>query len=651
MVQLNAIEYGSPAGFAPVGQGKGRDSRVAMPFHAIRRWRIWLALLGVGLGAVSIGRAQGEDDRIAFLKEQIQAMDRVVAATKDPDEKQRLQTKLQRMQQEMGILQERQAIGLQERALQETREVSSSDVLRDKLRTVGRTEEEAEASVREIAVRHQKASEEEAAMVAQLAGLRGGNPSSTGRESELEERIFTKNEEVRGLALQQEAAEDEVDLVRDADRLRKQLKADEEAGSRPSLRVLFESYTELRAQQNSESAVRTLLAELGQNLRVNQSALDLLRQKIEKFDEEMAVLQKQTSFFHRDAQVEGFLASEGAQKQQLLDRLPFAVAQVDAIKQAQGAVAARQELNALGEKVRQDQFTARKDAYMRRLRWPAAVLGVLLGLQLMTGYAVLPLFYKNEHLFLARRLGRYVFLLVVAVLAAMFFFDDLSMVAATLGIVSAALVISLQDVCTSVCGWFVIIGGGKFRIGDRLEIDGIRGDILDIQLLRTVLIEIGGWLGTDQPTGRVILVPNNAIFKTKIFNYSHGHPYIWGKLDVTITFDTPLSQAQALLQRVLEEETRETMVEAHRAAAVMRRRYGVEDAVYESKIYTAIADSGVVLSLFYVAHYRNYSAMRARLSQHILVELEAHREIQLAYPSLSIIRRDAETTKPPESRR
>jgi hypothetical protein len=43
--------------------------------------------------------------------------------------------------------------------------------------------------------------------------------------------------------------------------------------------------------------------------------------------------------------------------------------------------------------------------------------------------------------------------------------------------------------------------------------------------------------------------------------------------------------------------------------------------------------------------------MRARLSQHILVELEAHREIQLAYPSLSIIRRDAETTKPPESRR
>jgi small-conductance mechanosensitive channel len=601
------------------------------------------------LGAVSTGHAQAENDRIALLQEQIQAMSRVVDATKDPGEKSRLQTKLQRMQQEMGILQERQAIGLQERALEQTREVNAADVLRDKLRTIGRTEEEAEASVREIAVRRQKASEEEAAMAAQLANLRAGNQPNQARESELEEQIFTKSEEVRGLALQQEAAEAEVDLVRDADRLSKQLKADDEAGARPSLRVLFESYTELRAQQNNESAVRALLAELGQSLKVNQNELDLLRQKLGKSDEEMALLEKQTSFFHRDAEVEKFLASERSEKQQLLDRLPSAVVQVDAIKQAQQAVASRQELNALGEKVRQDQFATRKVAYLQRLRWPAATLGVMLGLQLISGYAILPMFYKNEGLFLARRLGRYLFLLGVAVVAAAFFFDDLSMVAATLGIVSAALVISLQDVCTSICGWFVIIGGGKFHIGDRLEIDGIRGDILDIQLLRTILVEIGGWLGTDQPTGRVILVPNNAIFKTKIFNYSHGHPYIWGKLDVTITFDTSLSQAQTLLQRVLAEETRETMAEARQAAAIMRRRYGVDDAVYEPKIYTAIADSGIVLSLFYVAHYRNFSAMRARLSQRVLVELDAHRDIHLAYPTLSILR-GGEPSRAPEGR-
>jgi hypothetical protein len=63
-----------------------------------------LVLFAVGWGAVPAGRAQNEDDRIAVLKDQIQAMDRVVAATKDADEKHRLEAKLQRMQQEMGIL-------------------------------------------------------------------------------------------------------------------------------------------------------------------------------------------------------------------------------------------------------------------------------------------------------------------------------------------------------------------------------------------------------------------------------------------------------------------------------------------------------------------------------------------------------------------
>src|ERR1035438_1948072 len=517
----------------------------------------------------------------------------------------------------MGILQERQAIGLQEVALREKRALSSEDLLREKLRNVDATEDEAEARVRDLIKRRQKVSEERDAIAAQLADLKAGNGQNAEKESELDERIFTLNEEMRALALQREAEEAEVDLVRDGDRLRKQLKADEEAGSRPSLRLLFESYIQLRAQRNSDDALNALSADLDQNLRLDQSALGLVRQKLEKFDEEQAILEKQTGFFHRDPKVENFLALERSQKQQLLDRLPFAAAGVDAIKRAQGTLTARRDLNALEEKVRREQFTVRKDAYLRRLRWPMGALGVLLGLHLLVAYAVLPLFYRHEGLFLARRLGRYLFLFAVVVVTAAFFFDDLSMMAATLGIVSAALVIALQDVCTSICGWFVIIGGGKFKIGDRLEIDGIRGDILDIQLLRTVLLEIGGWLGTDQPTGRVIFVPNNAIFKTKIFNYSHGHPYIWGKLDVTITYGTPMAAALALFQRVLGEETRETMAQARKAAAIMQRRYGVDDAVYEPKIYTSIADSGVVLSLFYVAHYRDFSALRARLSQRI----------------------------------
>jgi small-conductance mechanosensitive channel len=300
----------------------------------------------------------------------------------------------------------------------------------------------------------------------------------------------------------------------------------------------------------------------------------------------------------------------------------------------------------LGTKLRQEQFVELQEAYYRKLRWPAVAVGTLLALYLLSGYVFLPIAFKNEDLLLARRLALYASVVLATVAVAGFLFEDLSMVAATLGVVSAALVISLQDVCASIFGWFVIMLGGKFTVGDRLEVDGARGDVIDIQLLRTTLLEINGWLGVDQPTGRVIVLPNNFIFKTKVFNFTHGHPYIWGKVELTVTFSTPVATAQALFYRVLEEETREQFEAARQASVAMKKRYGIEDAKYEPKIYTTIGDSGVTFSLFYVADYRNSSATRNRLNRRLVAELEHNPAIQLAYNTLSVLHAQSPVDKP-----
>jgi small-conductance mechanosensitive channel len=186
----------------------------------------------------------------------------------------------------------------------------------------------------------------------------------------------------------------------------------------------------------------------------------------------------------------------------------------------------------------------------------------------------------------------------------------------------------------------------KFVIGDRLEIDGIRGDVLDIQLLRTTFLEVNNWLGVDQPTGRVVIMPNSFIFRSKVFNFSHGHPYIWGKVEITITNGTPVADATLLFERVLEEETRQDFIEAQRAAAVMKTRYGVEDAEYRPKIYTRIADSGITFSLLYVSHYRDSSVTRNRINLRLIAEIEQNEQIQLAYNTLTIQTTVAHPHKP-----
>jgi small-conductance mechanosensitive channel len=256
---------------------------------------------------------------------------------------------------------------------------------------------------------------------------------------------------------------------------------------------------------------------------------------------------------------------------------------------------------------------------------------------LILAYAIFPIVLRADGLLLSRRLARYGAVILAAGAVAGFLFDDLSMVAATMGVVSAALVISLQDVCTSMFGWFVIMLGGKFSIGHRLEVDGATGDVIDIQLLRTTLLEINGWLGTDQPTGRVIILPNNFIFKTKIFNYSHGHPHIWSKIDLTVAPGTPIAQTMALFQRVLMEETLEEFSAARADAGVMKKRYGIEDATYEPRISTKITDIGVMLTLYYVSHYKKVSSVRNRINRRMISELENRPEIQLANPTMNLV--------------
>ncbi|MEN9719213.1 MAG: periplasmic thiol:disulfide oxidoreductase, DsbE subfamily protein, partial [Pseudomonadota bacterium] len=150
-------------------------------------------------------------------------------------------------------------------------------------------------------------------------------------------------------------------------------------------------------------------------------------------------------------------------------------------------------------------------------------------LNLLLSRVVLPLRYKNESLLLARRLVRYVLMLIAIGIVAAYLFDDLTSVVTTVSVASAALVISLQDVLTSVFGWFVIMSSGKIRLGDRVEIDGVA--IRDTEAdLRTFLARNGNpyaRIGAD-PVSKIQFdigsagVPESFVIDAKgVIRYQH----------------------------------------------------------------------------------------------------------------------------------
>lgn len=615
-----------------------------------------LLLLAALLTSTALA-ATRDEELIAQLKEQIAQLEKA-----PPSESQnifgfdsdRVARRLGVLRKELAVIEKRQQLEAQEKNLRTPINAQPREQLRGKLLTIAPDTTGTDARLREIAARRSIAMTERDAYARRDADLKRNqpatptpnlSPAAAAEAAEVEEKLLTKDEELRALTLRSAATEMEADLVRLAQMLRQRLKEGEDLTSHPTLRAILALRSRQEEDEKMAAKVAPNLAQGDAELRSAEAVLEVARQKLASFEDEVRIFEARPSNAgRRTPRMEVTLATDRVQVKALTERLPFLTEQAEALRRAQATLQMQQELFALIAQVQAEQYGAMRDVYLARLRMPITVVAVVFGIYLLLSRAVLPRRLKKEELFLARSVGRYAVVFLSIVVIAFGSIDDLRLLATTVGVASAGIVIALQDVATSIFGWCAIVLGRKFRIGDRLEIDGVRGDVLDIQLMRTTLVELNNWLNVDQPTGRVFIVPNNFIFKSKVFNYSHGHPYIWGVVDVTVTYSTPVASALALFNKVLEEETREAFAEAKTAAREMERRYGVEDADYRPKVYTRIADCGVTFSLLYVCHYKGSSAMRNRLNRRLIAELETHEHIRLAYPTRQLITSDSAAT-------
>src|ERR1700749_1833850 len=118
---------------------------------------------------------------------------------------------------------------------------------------------------------------------------------------------------------------------------------------------------------------------------------------------------------------------------------------------------------------------------------------------------------------------------------AILFEDRLGRLSFAFGVVGAGVAVALQDVLASIAGAFSIGFSKLYALGDRVQIGDTRGDVIDIGLLRTTLLETGNWVSKDLYNGRIVRVPNSTVLKGSVFNYSQGFRFIWDEIKVPLT--------------------------------------------------------------------------------------------------------------------
>lgn len=247
---------------------------------------------------------------------------------------------------------------------------------------------------------------------------------------------------------------------------------------------------------------------------------------------------------------------------------------------------------------------------------------------------------EPESFFRARKWVAYVITGVGALALVQIWFGGVGGITTYLGILSAGIAIALADVLENLAAWFYIVARKPFVVGDRIEIGGIRGDVVDVRAFRFSMLEVGNWVDADQSTGRLIHVPNGKVFTTEVANYTEGFPFIWEEIPVLVTFESDWRRAEEILRGVLAEHAPDTGP-MRRAIERAGRTYLIRYTHLDPTTYITVKDSGVQVTGRYLVPVRERRKYTDVVWRAILDGLAAEPGVDLAYPTTRTVILDA----------
>ncbi len=216
--------------------------------------------------------------------------------------------------------------------------------------------------------------------------------------------------------------------------------------------------------------------------------------------------------------------------------------------------------------------------------------------------------------------------------------DKLSGVTVALGVAGAGIAFALQEVITSVAGWLAVSVGRFYRSGDRVQLGGIRGDVIDIGILRTTVMECGEWIRGDLYNGRVVRIANSFVFKEPVFNYSGEFPFLWDEITVPVRYGCDHKYVKGVLHSITVELLGEYAKEAKTAWKDLVARYRIENASVDPMVTIVANDNWIEYTIRYVVDYKKRRSTKDELFSRILDEVDkSEGKIRLASATFEIV--------------
>ena len=212
-------------------------------------------------------------------------------------------------------------------------------------------------------------------------------------------------------------------------------------------------------------------------------------------------------------------------------------------------------------------------------------------------------------------------------------FDNPARLATGIGLVGAGLAFALQKVITSFAGYFVILRGKTFNVGDRITMGGVRGDVIALNFIQTVIMEMGEppsmqgaqpdmWVQSRQYTGRIVTVTNSKIFDDPVYNYTRDFPFLWEEMHIPITYDADAELVEHILLDAASRETVSIEELAQPTLEVLKDKFSIAtNADLIPRVFVRLTDNWVELTVRFLCKDHDIRGVKDRMSREIKAAL------------------------------
>jgi small-conductance mechanosensitive channel len=235
-----------------------------------------------------------------------------------------------------------------------------------------------------------------------------------------------------------------------------------------------------------------------------------------------------------------------------------------------------------------------------------------------------------------KRISSMMSILIFIAVAIAIWVANLQALLVSYGILAAGAAVALQDLFKNLAGGLIIFITGTYHIGDRIEVNSKIGDVIDIGIFYTTLLETNEWVKGDQATGRLSIIPNNLVLSGIVNNYTKDHPYIWDEISIPITYKSDWKEALKIIESVVNVETKESADKSEKSISKLTNKYYLPKKSTEPTVFAMLTDNWITFNIRYITEVRQRRIVKDRLNRRLLTELEKVENIKIASESMDI---------------